>query len=704
MERDPQALADAIAGHGVTVIHFVPAMLRAFLTAIEDGIVDAGRLAGLRLVFASGEALDAATVRRFNHLLHDRFGTMLHNLYGPTEATVDVTWQPCTPWAADSQIVPIGRPVANTRVLILDTAGRPVPPGGVGEIVLAGPQVARGYRGRPGLTAERFRPDPEADQPGARVYHTGDLGRWTADGAVAYLGRADDQVKIGGVRLELAEVETALDACPGVARGLARVATRDGLTELHAYVLGADDLTPQALRAALARHLPDAMIPSRWFRIDAVPLSPNGKVDRKALTGRPFQLAAAPAPMPAHAPASPEAAIAAIWRAVLPPETTFGTDDGFFDVGGTSLLLLRLHERLDARWPGAFTIAGLFAATTVAAQAAQVADVALQPAARGSLAAGPGAGDVADGAIAIIGIGLRVAGATDLDGLWRDVAAGADRVGALPAARLETARIIATAAGMTLPARLREAAWIEDIDGFDPRRFRFSPADAALLDPEQRLFLETALRALEDAGLGGTALDGRAVAVHVGGNANPVYRQAVASVVGAGVVGAGVVGASVVGAGGSGAGGTGARLEQAFALNVPSNIATRLGFLHDWHGPASLIDTACSSGLVAVDAACRDLRTGAAEVAIAGAARLILVPMDAATTLSIESSTARTHAFADGSDGTGAGEGAVALVLKPLARAEADGDPIHAVILASAVNQDGASSGAAAPTRWRRRP
>ncbi|WP_372088420.1 amino acid adenylation domain-containing protein (plasmid) [Tistrella mobilis] len=660
IERDPQALAAAIRDHRVTVIHFVPAMLRAFLEALDDGRIDPADLATLRLVFASGEALDAATAARFDRLLHARFGTALHNLYGPTEATIDVTWQPCTPWDPAAKTVPIGRPVANTRVLILDRAGRDLPPGVAGEIVLAGPQVARGYRGRPDLTADRFRPDPEI--AGARVYHTGDLGRWTADGVVEYLGRIDDQVKIGGVRLEPAEVEAALDACPGVVRGLVRVGRRDGLAELEAWVMGAAELTPAGLRAALADRLPAAMIPTRWFRIDQVPLSPNGKVDRKALSGVPLAGRPAVAAAPAGHPA--EAEIARIWRAVLPPEAEFGPEDGFFEAGGSSLMLLRLHDRLEARWPGRFSLAGLFAASTIAAQAALLDD--------GDTATGATATAATDGAIAIIGIGLRVAGAEDLAGFWQDVAAGADRVGPPAAARLGSARHIAVAAGIAMPATPRDAAWLDDIDGFDARRFRFSPADAALLDPEQRLFLETAQRALEDAGLGGAALKGARVAVHVGGNANPLHRQALRHL-------------------------SGARLEQAFALNVPSNIATRLGFLNDWHGPASLVDTACSSGLVAVDAACRDLIRGTADLAIAGAARLILVPQGDDQRMTIESSTGRTHAFAEGADGTGAGEGAIALVLKPLARALADGDPVHGVILATAVNQDGASSGAAAP-------
>jgi len=670
-EKNPQALAEAIAAFGVTVIHFVPSMLRAFLDALETGSIEAEPLARLRWVFASGEALDAATVRRFNRLLYDRFGTELHNLYGPTEATVDVTWQPCSPWNETQTVVPIGRPIANTRVHIQDAAGRTVPPGAVGEIVLAGPQVARGYHHRPDLTAERFLADPDA--PGGRRYRTGDLGRFRTDGAVEYLGRTDDQVKVRGTRIELGEVEAALDACPGITRGLARVVERQGLTELHAFVQGEASLTAAGLRAALRARLPEAMVPSRFFRIDSVPLTPNGKVDRKALSGTLLGSTSSAADRAPPLAGQIETDVTALWREVL-PGIAFGRDDGFFDVGGTSLLLLRLHEALNARWPGAFRVAELFSCATIAAQVARLEDTAaaITTPRRVMPRSGTDSSGGDSGKVAIIGLAVRVAGAEDAETLWRDVVAGADRIGPMPPARDSMVRALAAAIGLPLPVRFREAAYLDDIDGFDPSRFRFSPADAALIDPEQRLFLETAARAVDDAGLNGGALTGRTVAVYVGGSANPIYRLALQRL-------------------------PASRAEAAFALNVPSNLATRLGFLQDWHGPAALIDTACSSGLVAVDAACRDLLNDRAEIALAGAARLILLPPDEDSRFTIESSTGRTHAFAADADGTGSGEGAVALVLKRLDRAIADHDPIHAVILGSATNQDGASSGAAAP-------
>ncbi|MBU0886783.1 MAG: amino acid adenylation domain-containing protein [Alphaproteobacteria bacterium] len=678
-ERDPQQIAAAVRDNRVTVMHFVPSMLASFLSAIEAGQVDVGDLASLRYVFASGEALDKPLVKRFNALLHARFGTELHNLYGPTEATVDVTWHPCSPGDANPA-VPIGKPIANTQVHILDDRLRPLPLGVAGEIVLGGPQIARAYLNRPELTVEKFPADP--DRPGGRLYRTGDLGRWRRDGTVEYLGRIDHQVKIRGFRIECGEIETALERHPLVERAVVVPARADGLDELHAYVLGDTGVTAGALREQLRQSVPDYMIPARFLALDALPQTSSGKIDRKALTGRPLPNAASKAKTPDAAPISPSAPdtapetvpdtellerqLARLWRDLL-PGASIDRQDGFFEVGGNSLLLLRLHEKIVARWPGSFSIAELFGRATIAGQAEKLAGLAQD---RPDLAA-PLASAL-DEPIAIVGMALQLAGASDIDSFWRDVAAGADRIGPLPASREAEVRAMLAGIGRPAPARFREAAYLETIFAFDPARFRMAPVDAALLDPEHRLFMETALMAMEDAGYGGQGLRGRKVGIYVGGGANPAWRLALEHL-------------------------PPGKAEQVFALNVPSNIATRLSFLKDWRGPAAVIDTACSSSLVAVHQACGDLRAGACAVALAGGAKLLPFPPDAEGRFTIDSSTARTRAFADGADGTGMGEGSVVFVLKRLGDAERDGDSVLAVIRGSAVNQDGASSGAAAP-------
>ena len=655
-EKDPAALAAAVERFGVTVMHFVPSMLAEFLAALEDGRVAPERLRSLRYVFASGEALDVQHVERFNRLLHGPYGVELHNLYGPTEATVDVTWHPCSPWRG-GETVPIGRPVANTRILILGSDGRPVPVGVPGEICIGGPQVARGYVNRPELTAERFIKGPANT---GRIYRTGDRGRWLPGGEVEYLGRLDHQVKIRGFRVECGEVEHALESHAAVERAIVVPAQAGGLTELHAYVLGSA-VSSADLRAHLRSKLPEYMVPARFFRLDSLPLTSSGKVDRKKLSGRPLDVTTDAIPATAV-----EAEVMAIWREVL-PHATFGLHDGFFDAGGNSLLLLRLHERLERRWPGVFTVASLFACATVAEQARRIAPAGVASQAKDAVAP-----KATSAPIAIIGMAVRLADFEDLASFWRDLAGAVDRVRPLPEKRAAEARALLAAMGRKAPALFREAAYLEDIYSFDPSRFRMAPADAALVDPEQRVFYETALAALEDAGYGGTALDGRRIGVFVGASPSHIYAQALDAILPE-------------------------KHEQIFALNVPSNAATRLSFLKNWSGPAMMVDTACSASLTAVHLACTALRRGECEAALVGAAKVMLAPPDAGNRMMIDSSTARTRAFAAGADGTGMGEGAVAFLLKPLDRAVADGDAIHAVILGSALNQDGASSGMAAP-------
>jgi len=671
-ERDPQALVDRIERDGVTVLHFVPSMLAAFLACLEDGRADVARLKRLRFVFASGEALDPTLAARFDRLLHRPFGTQLHNLYGPTEATVDVTWQPCSPWEGGGT-VPIGKPIANTTIFVLDGDGVPAPVGVPGEIHIGGPQVARGYVNRPELTEAAFIPDPFS--AGGRLYRTGDLGRWRRDGTLEYLGRIDHQVKVRGQRIEPGEIEHALESHPAVERAVVMPVTADGLTELHGHVLTRGAVTAADLRAHLRDRVTEAMIPARFLRLDTLPLTASGKLDRKALKGLPLDHREKPV---MKSLSDVEGEIRAIWRTLL-PDAEPGSRDGFFDAGGNSLLVIRLHERLNARWPGVFTVADLFACATIAEQARRVAPDAALP----KILSHPPSpllreekepAQASDRhAVAVVGMAVRLPGANDLAAFWRDVSTGADRVRPFPPAREADARALLAALGLPLPDRFREAAYLDDVMGFDPKRLRLSPADAALLDPEQRLFLDTALRALEDAGRGGTALDDARVGVFVGGVPGSTWREALMR------------------------GAPPGRVEQIFALNVGSNIATRLSFLHNWRGPAALIDTACSASLAAVHAACRALRSGECDWALVGGAKTLLTPPAEGERLTIDSSTGRTRAFAEGADGTGMGEGAVVFLLRPLADALAQRDAIHGVIRGSAVNQDGASSGMAAP-------
>lgn len=369
--RDPAYLAGFLAGQRVTVCHFVPAMLRLFLDELPPGAAPGD----LRLVVASGEALTGDLARAFAEALP---ATRLENLYGPTEAAIDVTSHPAAvpglppagPGNGPGGPVPIGHPVWNTTLHVLDHSLRPVPPEAVGELYLGGVQLARGYTGRPDLTAARFVADPSGP-PGARLYRTGDLVRRRADGALVYLGRSDDQVKINGVRVEPGEAEAVLRALDGVADAAVTVRTAGGTTALAGYVVPAPGRTPDPdhLRARLASALPQALVPATITVLDRLPLSVNGKVDRKAL----------PAPVPATASGRAPVTDAelTLCRAVADllglPGDQVRADTDFFSLGGDSVSSIRLVGR--ARAAGLeLTVRDVFTHRTPERLAAHAAD------------------------------------------------------------------------------------------------------------------------------------------------------------------------------------------------------------------------------------------------------------------------------------------------------------------------------------------
>jgi D-alanine--poly(phosphoribitol) ligase subunit 1 len=280
-EKIPMVLVDAIRRHRVTVLHFVPSVLNVFLEYLDgrDAATFAG-LASLRRVFASGEALMPAHVRKFNHLLGGKSNAKLTNLYGPTEATVDVTWFDCPP-DNDFDRIPIGRPIHNTRLYVIKD-GRAAPIGEPGELCIAGVGLARGYLNNPGLTAEKFTENPLC--PGERIYRTGDVARWLPDGSVEYLGREDHQVKIRGLRIELGEIENTIREFPGVTDCVVVVKRySESVILIVAYVVERTVLDRVLLKDHLKERLPDYMVPSNFVRIEQIPLTPSGKADRSAL-------------------------------------------------------------------------------------------------------------------------------------------------------------------------------------------------------------------------------------------------------------------------------------------------------------------------------------------------------------------------------------------------------------------------------------
>ncbi|ANF57416.1 non-ribosomal peptide synthetase [Halotalea alkalilenta] len=354
--RDPRYLAEIIAAESITTLHFVPSMLAAFLDELEHA---PRRLPSLRQVFASGEALKRGLVERFQRAFEG--SARLHNLYGPTEAAVDVTYWPCER-LKDRASVPIGHPIWNTRIEILDPQGLRLPVGVIGELHIGGRNLARGYIGRPELTTERF----VTGLDGQRLYKSGDLARWNPAGELEYHGRIDHQVKLRGQRLELDEIEAVLERHPAVEAAAVNLHAE----RLIGYLVLAEDSAID-WRAELDDHLhhwlPDYMVPSALVPIERLPLSPNGKLDRRALPPPPE--AATPA---RRAPSSPrERELCALFAATLALDE-FGADDDFFDLGGHSLAAVQLALRIREATGEEVSIATVFTAPTPARMAREL--------------------------------------------------------------------------------------------------------------------------------------------------------------------------------------------------------------------------------------------------------------------------------------------------------------------------------------------
>jgi acyl-coenzyme A synthetase/AMP-(fatty) acid ligase len=354
--RESAYLAKLIARQRVTTLHFVPSMLKMFL---EEPAASECR--DLRQVICSGEALPLETRNAF----FERFDIELHNLYGPTEASVDVTSWPCR-GAHEGRSVPIGRPISNMQLYVLDAQLQPLPVGVSGELYLAGVGLARGYLARPDLTAELFIPDPFGAHPGQRLYRTGDFVRYLPDGNIEFIGRADRQVKVRGHRIELGEIEAALLNHPAVRDCVVTARGDEGREQqLVAYIVARREgkMPVNEWRSHLKGRLPDYMIPNAFVLLDALPMTTSGKVQHKALPPPDRMRAGADDFV---APRTPlEVAMAGLWAEVLRLEK-IGTLDNFFAMGGHSLLGMMLISRVSAAFQVELPLRTLFTSPTVA--------------------------------------------------------------------------------------------------------------------------------------------------------------------------------------------------------------------------------------------------------------------------------------------------------------------------------------------------
>ncbi|MFI0777852.1 amino acid adenylation domain-containing protein [Streptomyces sp. NPDC021212] len=707
--RDGLALRELLERSAPTIVQATPATWQMLLAAGWNGRLNGKILCG-------GEALTPELAGKLLVRADE-----VWNMYGPTETTI---------WSSTARVrrhgtVSAGTPIANTRFHLLDEHRRPVPFGTVGELYIAGDGVARGYLGRPELTAEKF-PDGGFLGESGRLFRTGDAARHLPDGGLEILGRLDRQAKLRGYRIELGEIEAALRRTGLVEE--ARVVLRDdaaghpaliGFVQVPEPAAGEEELVDR-LRERLAAWLPGYMVPARLIPLESLPRTPNAKIDTGPLgrlgleeivrdyghrSARPPAPGAGHAPKPADAPVGDAAGDAAAalreelrgWVAEIArvPAEQISARRPIGDYGFDSIRFTRLsavlrdrlrvtvaptafygHPTLDALATHLLTtfpeqLAGRHQAAppAEAAEAAEergpAAPVSPVRPARPVRTVRTVLADPDDSGyppVAIIGMGGRLPESDTLEEFWGHLSGMRDLVRPYPMERGFSRALFGRYADGDPTAF--QGSFVRDVAGFDAQRFRISPREAAQMDPQHRLLLHAALGAVQDAGVAPGEFAGSRAGVFVGITGADYFSLL----------------------------GHERETDDHFLLgNVASVAANRISHLFDLRGQSTIYDTACSSSLVAIHRAVRSLQFGDCDTALAGGANLLLSPYGylGLRRAGMLSPDARCKTFDASADGYGRGEGVVLLLLKRLDRARADGDPVHGVIIGSAENHGG---------------
>ncbi|CAN5158478.1 hypothetical protein BH11PSE11_BH11PSE11_36510 [soil metagenome] len=665
---DPNRFAAKLEQQAVTVLWLTVGLFNQYASAL------AGVIPKLRYLLVGGDKLDPKVIAQ---VLHNNPPQHLLNGYGPTETTTFALTYEIKSVETGARSVPIGHPIGNTQVYVLDARHKLVPVGVPGEIYIGGDGVARGYRNRPDLTAERFLPNPFKPGSGECMYKTGDLGYWHADGKLEYLGRNDLQVKIRGFRIETGEIENVLSGHADV-KDCAVIARKagDGELRLVAYV---DAAAPapgvSVLREYLAQHLPEFMVPSAFVFMPALPLTVNGKLDKAALPApgqdRPELAQAYLAPLN-----DDEGLICALFGEQLSIDRV-GRLDNFFELGGNSIAVARLAVRITERTGTLLSPALIFNQPTPAGVAnalkhasgtakGDAASDATQARRRAGYRAGYRKNASNGDAIAIIAISGRFPGAGDTDTLWRNLRAGEESITRFSDEQLDPS---ISAELRNDPDYVKARALIDDVDKFDASFFGISPREAEVMDPQQRIFMELCWDCLERGGYAPDAID-TPVGVFGGMHVASYFQHHVRSHPEA----IRRVGDLAVMLG-----------------NEKDYFTTRVAYRLNLTGPAISINTACSTSLVAVAQAVGSLRAGQCSMALAGGVSVTCPPNSGYLYQeeAILSPDGHTRTFDADAKGTVFADGAGVVLLKRLADAQADGDPILAVIRGVAINNDG---------------
>jgi amino acid adenylation domain-containing protein len=652
-------LGRTIRTEGVSTAWLTAALFNA---VVDD---DPAHLRGLQQLLIGGEALSVPHVRRALNALPDM---ALINGYGPTECTTfTATYRIPHDLPEHARSVPIGRPITDTPVYVLGATMQPVPIGLVGELYVGGRGLARGYLKRDDMTAERFVANPFG-APGARLYRTGDLVRYLADGNIEFIGRADGQVKIRGFRIEVGEIEAALASHSGV-KASAVVAVKDaaGNARLVAYLVAsqAEVPTPE-LRGHLAARLPEFMVPATYLWMAAFPITPNGKLDRRALPQPAAQRPELAEPFQ-QAVDDTEQRVCSAFAEALGIDRV-GRADNFFDLGGNSLLVLKVLSRLERGGLAGLSTTTFFRQPTPAALARELSvdrvDASVDT--RRLSQRKSDARNTGQEPIAVIAMAGRFPGARDVEQFWDNLCTGRDTITFFKDDELDPG----LPASLTSdPDYVKARGVIDDAEMFDAAFFGISPREAELMDPQQRIFMELCWECLERGGHAPDASTGP-VGVFAGMyNAtyfqrHVMYRPDLIEKLGE---------------------------FQVMLANEKDYIATRIANRLNLTGPAVSVHTACSTSLVAIAQAFASLRAGQCDMALAGGSSITCPPrsgylfQDGA----MLSPDGRTRSFDAQSNGTVFSDGATVVLLKRLSDAIADGNTVYAVIRGVAVNNDG---------------
>ena len=660
--RDPEQVWALIQAEGVTQLSQTPSAFR-YLSRVACASAGANPLRSLIL---SGEKLELPWLRDW----FGRFGESVDviNSYGITETTVFVTWRRIHPDDLEHGRSVIGQPLPDLGLMVLDPRLQPVPAGMTGELCVYGAGLSPGYWKRPELTAARF--VAGLDGYGGRIYRSGDLVRRDADGEMVYLGRRDAQIKLRGYRIETGEIQAALERQPEITA--AWVALDSGPAapgrdaRLVAWVMTNTELPPlERLRERLAAELPGPMLPARILPVAAFPLNQNGKIDTRALLLALTEQDRASAGTSENLPAGGlEAELGSVLASLL-GRPTIGRDENFFSLGGHSLLMVEAREQIRARTGIALELVDLFHYPTLRQLAAHLQPQA-QPGAESALTEPVAQPLGADEAIAVIGMALRLPGASDPEGFWQNLLKGVESIRRWSPQELEADGVAAAEYGQRdyVPA----SGWCEGIEDFAASFFGFAPREAELLDPQQRLMLELAWEALERAGYGDHRQPEAAGVFASGGISRYLLFHLAARPLPPGL-----------------------NPMQVLVANDKDYLATRVAHRLNLTGPALTVQSACSSSLAAVHLACESLRRGECSLALAGGITLETRRQGYRWQAGgIYSRDGHCRPFAADATGIVGGSGGAWVVLKPLGQARRDGDPIYALIKGSALNNDGA--------------